>query len=223
MVAHAADMVITIDGPSASGKGTVALRVAAELHWSYLDSGALYRLTALWAQQQHVALDNEMQLAILARTLPVVFKDNQVWLNNINVSNDIRAEAIGMGASVVAKLPQVREALLHRQRCFLSSRGLVTDGRDMGSVVFPKALLKIFLTASVEVRAKRRAKQLGISFDCADFKRIWADIEARDVADSNREIAPLRPPVDAKILDTTSLSIDESVKKVIDWYQQIKK
>ena len=213
--------VIAIDGPSASGKGTVAARVAAALGWAYLDSGALYRLTALYARRQSVAWDDEAALAQLAASLPVAFADGAVLLDGQAVDEAIRGEDIGMGASAVAALPQVRSALLQRQRDFLTAQGLVADGRDMASVVFPQAALKVFLTASAEVRAQRRARQLGLALDGAAFAQILADIEKRDAADRSRTVAPLQPQADAHILDTSALDIDASVKKVLDWYRQI--
>ena len=213
--------VIAIDGPSASGKGTVAARVAAALGWAYLDSGALYRLTALYARQQGVAWDDEAALAQLAAALPVAFTDGAVLLDGQAVDEAIRGEDIGMGASAVAALPQVRSALLQRQRDFLTAQGLVADGRDMASVVFPQAALKVFLTASAEVRAQRRARQLGLALDGAAFAQILADIEKRDAADRSRSVAPLAPQADEHILDTSALDIDASVKKVLDWYRQI--
>ena len=212
--------VIAIDGPSASGKGTVASRVAAALGWDYLDSGALYRLTALYAQQQGADWADEAAVAELAVKLPAVFEGDKILLNGQDVSQVIRSEAIGMGASTVAALPTVRAALLQRQRDFLTERGLVGDGRDMGSVVFPDACLKIFLTASAEVRAQRRARQLGLSIEGEAYQRILAGIRARDEADSQRTVAPLRQLPDAYLLDTYELSIEESVKKVLDWYEK---
>ena len=212
--------VIAIDGPSASGKGTIAARVAQELGWAYLDSGALYRLTALYAQRQGVSWSDEAALAELAAALPVRFAGGTVFLADENVGSAIRSEEIGMGASAVAALPAVRAALLQRQRDFLTEQGLVADGRDMASVVFPQARLKIFLTAAAEVRACRRAKQLGLPCEGLEYQRIVADIQARDLADSRRTSAPLRQQPDAKLLDTSDLSIDETVKKVLDWYRE---
>lgn len=212
--------VIAIDGPSASGKGTVAARVAQALGWAYLDSGALYRLIALHSKNQQVEWHDEVKLAQIARDLPVVFDDNKIFLNQEDVSDLIRQEQIGMGASAVAKLPAVREALLQRQRNFLTEQGLVCDGRDMASVVFPDAALKIFLTASPEIRAERRAKQIHIPLDSIEFKQILSDIQARDEADRNRAVAPLCQQPDALLLDTSDLSIDEAVKKVLDWYSK---
>lgn len=212
--------VIAIDGPSASGKGTVAALVAEKLGWAYLDSGALYRLTALYAQQQNIAWDNEVDVARLASQLPAQFHGKSVVLNGEDVSQNIRSEAIGMGASIVAKLPAVRQALLQRQRDFLTESGLVADGRDMGAVVFPDADLKIFLTASAQIRAERRAKQIGVNLDTPAFTQILADIKARDEADYQRPVAPLQQLPDAYLLDTSHLSIAEAVAQVIHWYQE---
>ncbi|STZ75870.1 (d)CMP kinase [Bergeriella denitrificans] len=213
--------VIAIDGPSASGKGTVAARVAAALGFDYLDSGALYRLTALYAQKQHVEWTDAAGVAALAENLPVRFDGGAVLLDGEDVSADIRSEAIGMGASAVAQLPEVRAALLQRQRDFLTDKGLVADGRDIGSVIFPQAQLKIFLTASARVRAERRAKQIGLPCEGVAFDRILADIEARDEADRRRAVAPLQQLPDAELLDTTDLGIEETVKKVLDWYHKV--
>ena len=212
--------VIAIDGPSASGKGTVAARVAEALGMDYLDSGALYRLTALAAQTQGVAWDNEAALEPIAAQLPVAFVAGSILLNGEDVSATIRQEAIGMGASQVAKWPAVRAALLERQRVFAGERGLVADGRDMGSVVFPDAKLKVFLTASAEERARRRALQLNIDLNSAAYQAIVDDIKQRDWNDSQRAVAPLQQLPDAHLLDTTELSIENAVKKVLDWYRQ---
>ena len=210
--------VIAIDGPSASGKGTVASRVAAALGFDYLDSGALYRLTALYAQKQQVEWSDEAAVAELAQALPIVFDGQAVLLAGEDVTDAIRTEAIGMGASAVAQLPAVRKALLQRQRDFLTEKGLVGDGRDMGSVIFPNAVLKVFLTASAQVRAERRAKQLGLPCEGVAFERILSDIEARDEADRRRAVAPLKQLPDAELLDTSEMGIEEAVKKVLDWY-----
>lgn len=215
--------VIAIDGPSASGKGTIAARIASILNRDYLDSGALYRLTALFAQQRQIDWTNEEQIAQLAAVLPVIFIEGKILLNDLDVTYVIRSEEVGMNASKIAAYPLVRAALLQRQRDFLTARGLVADGRDMASVVFPSAELKIFLTASAQIRAKRRALQLGISVNSDEFKRILADIEKRDTADRTRLVAPLQPVADAHILDTSSLNIEESVQKILDWYQIIEK
>ena len=212
--------VIAIDGPSASGKGTVAARVAEALGMDYLDSGALYRLTALAAQTQGVAWDDEAALEPIAAQLPVAFVAGSILLNGEDVSATIRQEAIGMGASQVAKWPAVRAALLERQRAFAGERGLVADGRDMGSVVFPDAKLKVFLTASAEERARRRALQLNIDLNSAAYMAIVDDIKQRDWNDTQRAVAPLKQLPDAHLLDTTELSIENAVKKVLDWYRQ---
>ena len=212
--------VIAIDGPSASGKGTVAARVAEALGMDYLDSGALYRLTALAAQQQGVAWDDEAAVAAIAAQLPVEFVAGQILLQGEDVSARIRQEEIGMGASQVAKWPAVRAALLQRQRDFARNKGLVADGRDMGSVVFPNAQLKVFLTATAEERARRRALQLHIDLNSEAYEAIVADIKQRDLNDTQRAVAPLKQLPDAHLLDTTELSIENAVKKVLDWYRQ---
>lgn len=212
--------VIAIDGPSASGKGTVASRVAAALGWNYLDSGALYRLTALYARRQGAAWSDEAVVAALAARLPAAFAGGRVLLDGEDVEDEIRSEAVGMGASEVAQHPAVRAALLQRQRGFQTASGLVADGRDMGSVVFPDAALKVFLTASAQVRAQRRAKQLGLPCEGVAFARILSDIEARDEADRRRAAVPLKQLPDALLLDTSDMGIEEAVKKVIDWYEQ---
>ena len=212
--------VIAIDGPSASGKGTVAARVAEALGMDYLDSGALYRLTALAAQQQGVAWDDEAAVAAIAAQLPVEFVAGQILLQGEDVSARIRQEEIGMGASQVAKWPAVRAALLQRQRDFARNKGLVADGRDMGSVVFPDAQLKVFLTATAEERARRRALQLHIDLNSEAYEAIVADIKQRDLNDTQRAVAPLKQLPDAHLLDTTELSIENAVKKVLDWYRQ---
>lgn len=211
--------VIAIDGPSASGKGTVAARVAAQLGWHYLDSGALYRLTALAARQAHIDWHNETAVAQIAEKLPVHFHNGQIFLSDQDVSQTIRQEDIGMGASTVAALPAVRQALLQRQRDFLNEQGLVADGRDMGSVVFPQAMLKIFLTADARIRAERRALQAGLPTEGDAFEQIHADIQRRDQADRNRASAPLMQHPDSLLLDTSHLTIDEAVTQVLTWYR----
>ena len=211
--------VITIDGPSASGKGTVAERVAQALGFHFLDSGALYRLTALAAMKAGVALDDEAAVARLAANLPAEFHAGAIWLANENVSDAIRAEAIGEGASLVAAIPAVRAALLDRQRAYARPPGLVADGRDMGTVVFPDAAAKVFLTASADARAERRYKQLiekGIS---ASLAALVADMQARDARDSGRAVAPLQPAPDALLLDTTELGVEAAVQAVLNHYR----
>lgn len=211
--------VIAIDGPSASGKGTVAARVAAQLGWQHLDSGALYRLTALAARQANIDWHNETAIAQIAAKLPVQFTNSKILLSNQDVTQTIRQEDIGMGASTVAALPAVRVALLQRQRDFLTEQGLVADGRDMASVVFPQALLKIFLTASPEIRAQRRAHQIGINPSGSQYQQILADIQQRDQADRNRSSAPLQQHPDSQLLDTSHLTIEAAVAQVLAWYQ----
>lgn len=213
--------VIAIDGPSASGKGTIAARVAKQLGWHYLDSGALYRLTALHAAKQLIDFKDEEKIAQLAEKLPVHFQEGKIFLDNQDVSETIRSEEVGMNASKIAAFPKVRAALLQRQRDFLGEQGLVADGRDMGSVVFPEAALKIFLTASAQIRAERRAKQIGAALEGPVFERILNDIIARDKADANRPVAPLCQLPDAYLLDTSDLSIEDAVQRVLDWYQAI--
>jgi 3-phosphoshikimate 1-carboxyvinyltransferase/cytidylate kinase len=213
--------VIAIDGPSASGKGTVAARVAASLAWHYLDSGALYRLTAVAALQRGLALDDEPALAALAAKLDVAFLEGMILLDGEDATETIRAEAIGEGASRVAVLPTVRTALLQRQRDFAHAPGLVADGRDMGSVVFPQAPLKIFLTASAEERANRRYKQLIAKGEKITLSQILQDIEQRDARDRARSVAPLQQLPDALLLDTTSLSIEQSVQFVLDHWRAV--
>lgn len=210
--------VITIDGPSASGKGTVAERVAAQLGFHFLDSGALYRLTALSAMKNGVALDDEARVAALATALPATFRDGMVWLADENVSDAIRAEAVGEGASKVAALPAVRAALLDRQRAYRQAPGLVADGRDMGTVIFPDAVAKVFLTASAEARAERRYKQLIGKGNSASLSALVADMQARDARDTARLVAPLKPAPDALFLDTTSMDVESAVQAVLAHY-----
>jgi cytidylate kinase len=213
--------VIAIDGPSASGKGTVAAKVAERLGFHYLDSGALYRLTALAAREEDVDWEDEEGLAEIAAKLPASFEGDRVFLFGEDVSDAIREEAIGVGASKVAVFPEVRKALLARQRAFCQEPGLVADGRDMGSVVFPAATLKIFLTASAEERAVRRYKQLIGKGESANLPQIQQDIIERDARDAARTVAPLRQEPDAQRLDTTDLTIDQAVEKVLGWCQSL--
>lgn len=210
--------VITIDGPSGSGKGTIAHRLAVKLGFHVLDSGALYRLLALAAQQHGVQTNNEAALQVLAAHLDAQFQDNQgeamLVLEGEDVTHSIRTEEIGAAASKVAALPSVREALLQRQHAFRETPGLVADGRDMGTVVFPDASLKIFLTASAEARAERRYKQLIGKGFAADLAAIVEDIKARDLRDSQRAVSPLKPADDAIVLDSTALGIEAVLSKV---------
>ncbi|MBV8047847.1 MAG: (d)CMP kinase [Paludibacterium sp.] len=210
--------VITIDGPSASGKGTVAACVASRLGFHYLDSGSLYRLVALYADRVGIDWDDEPALARAALTLPVAFCDGGVLLDGNEATEAIRAEHIGIGASRVGALPAVRTALMQRQRDFRVAPGLVTDGRDMGSVVFPDADLKIFLTASADERATRRYKQLIDKGESANLPQIRQDIIDRDQRDAARPVAPLRQEPDALLLDTTALTIDQAVEAVLSWF-----
>lgn len=197
--------VIAIDGPSASGKGTLAARLAEKLGFHYLDSGALYRVVALRALRMGVAPSDGAQLAELARTLPVSFRDHSVLLDDEDVATAIRTEEISVLASSVAVFPAVREALLARQRAFRRAPGLVAEGRDMGSVVFPDARVKVFLTASAEVRAQRRYKQLIDQGLPANIDALLQELRARDLRDSQRAVAPLVCAPDAILLDTTGL------------------
>jgi len=207
--------VIAIDGPSASGKGTVAARVAARLGFHYLDSGALYRLVALAASRAGVVTDDEMRLAELAATLPAQFDADRVLLDGEDVSLAIRSEDVSVGASRVAALPAVRAALLERQRAYRRAPGVVADGRDMGSVVFPQAALKVFLTASAEARAERRYKQLIEKGLPANIASLLRDLRERDARDAARSVAPLAQGADAVLLDTTDLTIQQAVDAVL--------
>lgn len=210
--------VIAIDGPSASGKGTVAGRVAAALGFHYLDSGALYRLLALAAQRDGIALDDEAALTRLAEKVDIRFEGSDVWLDGVQVGDELRSEVTGGCASQVAALPQVRAALLEKQRSFRRAPGLVTDGRDMASVVFPDAATKIFLTASAEARADRRYKQLKEKGMSANIAALLQDIRARDERDTQRSAAPLQQAPGASLLDTTSLNIEQAVQEVLSRY-----
>ena len=209
--------VLAIDGGSASGKGTVAMRVAQALGWHYLDSGALYRLTALAAQRAGVAWDDETGVAEMATRLDVQFTANTITLRGEDVSDAIRSEEISAGASRVAQLPAVRAALLFRQRAFRRPPGLVADGRDMASVVFPDAATKVFLTASLEMRAMRRHKQLIEKGMAVSIANLLLDLRERDERDSQRGAAPMQQSPDAELLDTTNLTIESAVAQVLDW------
>ena len=211
--------VIAIDGPSASGKGTVAAMVARALDFHYLDSGAIYRVTAYAAQKAEVPLEDESVLAELARGLDLSFRDGEVYLDGGAVGDAIRTEEAGRAASKIAALPALRAALLERQQAFRQAPGLVTDGRDMGSTVFPHATLKIFLTATAEERAKRRYKQLIEKGFAANLTNLLQDLRERDARDVARSSAPLQQMADAELLDTTSLTIDQAVEQVLAWYR----
>lgn len=202
--------VVAIDGPSASGKGTVASRVAAALGFHYLESGALYRLVALAG-----GVPKES-----ARVLDAAFRDGRIFLKNQDVTERVREEAVGLRASEVARIPEVRAALLARQRAFRQTPGLVADGRDMGTVVFPDAVLKVFLTASTATRAQRRYKQLIDKGNSANLAALSRDLEERDQRDAAREVAPLRPAADAVSIDSSDLAVDQVVDRVLELYRE---
>jgi 3-phosphoshikimate 1-carboxyvinyltransferase len=212
--------VIAIDGPSASGKGTVAARVAEVLGFHMLDSGALYRLTALAAHRADVDWADEAGVAAIAATLPAEFNGDRITLSGDDVTDAIRTEEMGVGASKVAALPAVRAALLDRQRAYRRWPGLVSDGRDMGSVVFPEAECKVFLTATAEARAERRYKQLIGKGVAANMAALLQDLRERDARDAARSVAPLQKCEDAELLETTALSIDQAVEAVLGWARQ---
>jgi cytidylate kinase len=213
--------VITIDGPSGSGKGTIAGILAKRLGWNLLDSGALYRLLAYAASNHGVQWDNEASLKVMAAHLDVQFiaaddrHPQRIILEGDDVTGDIRNEQVGAGASQVAALPAVRDALLQRQRAFLESPGLVADGRDMGTVVFPDAPLKVFLTASAEERARRRYLQLKAAGNDVSLSSLLDEIRARDERDTQRAVAPLKPAADAIQLDSTELSIEQVLERIM--------
>ena len=208
--------VITLDGPGGAGKGTVSTLLAERLGWQFLDSGALYRLTALAAMNHGIDMNNESGLMVVAEHLDVSFrqKDNRtiIMLENDDVTEAIRSEKVGSNASLVAAFSRVRDGLLKRQRAFAVEPGLVADGRDMGTVVFPQAALKIFMTATSEERARRRVSQLAEKGIDVDFQQVKFDIEARDERDMSRKTAPLKPAKDAIELDTTEMSIEAVVR-----------
>jgi cytidylate kinase len=207
--------VIAIDGPTASGKGTIARQVAAALGFNYLDSGALYRLTALAAQRQRVPLDDEPALARLAAHLDAAFDGERILLDGDDVTDAIRAESTGAGASILSAYPAVRRALLGLQYAFRRPPGLVADGRDMGTTVFPDASLKVFLTASAESRAERRLKQLNEKGISANLSTLLQDLLERDARDSSRAASPLRAAEGAFVLDSTSLTPEQTVAAVL--------
>ena len=211
--------VIAIDGPTASGKGTVASLVAQKLGFHYLDSGALYRLVALASEKEGIDVKNGPQLGLLVPKLLISFKNNQIFLNGEEVTDAIRTESIGLRASALAVHPEVRSALVGLQHSFRQSPGLVADGRDMASVIFPNAVLKVFLTATAAARAERRYKQLIAKGISAKLEDLLQDLQERDARDSSRGAAPLMIADGAKVLETSDLSIDQAVKTVLDWYQ----
>lgn len=211
--------VVTLDGPGGAGKGTISSLLAAARGWHLLDSGALYRLTALAVQKHGLDIEDHAAVAQVAETLDVRFHAEgnapvATLLEEKDVSCAIRQEAIGNAASVVASIPAVRDALLQRQRDFAAAPGLVADGRDMGTTVFPDAVLKIYLTASAEERARRRMKQLQLAGVSASFGSLLRDIQSRDERDQNRSVSPLKPAAEAIVLDTTELDIPDVVARI---------
>ena len=211
--------VIAIDGPTASGKGTVASLVAEKLGFHYLDSGALYRLVALASEKKGINVENGLELGLLVPKLLILFKNGRILLNGEDVTDAIRTESMGLRASALAIHPEVRSALVGLQRSFRQSPGLVADGRDMASVIFPDAVLKVFLTATAAARAERRYKQLIAKGISAKLEDLLQDLQERDARDSSRGTAPLLVADGAKVLETSNLSIDQAVKAVLDWYQ----
>ncbi len=212
--------VIAIDGPSASGKGAVAQQLARLLGFHYLDSGLIYRLTALAARRAHIALDEEARIVGLIPALDITFQEEGVWLDQTQAGSEVRGETCGADASVIAILPQVREALLFRQRAFRKPPGLVAEGRDMGSVVFPDAELKIYLDASAETRALRRYKQLKEKGLYANLDEILHGLIARDLRDSTRAFAPLQKSADTFFLDSSALTVKQTVAVIIAQYKK---
>jgi cytidylate kinase len=212
--------VIAIDGPSASGKGTVAAKVAAALGFHYLDSGALYRLVAFAAREARADLADEARLAEIARSVELDFRDGAVWLGGRDVTGALRTEEVGVAASQVAARPAVRVALLERQRGLRVPPGLVADGRDMGSIVFPDARLKVFLTAGVGTRSERRYKQLKEKGMYAKMPDVVEELRRRDERDSARSVAPLKHYPDAIFLDTTGVSADAAVQMILGWWRE---
>jgi cytidylate kinase len=209
--------VIAIDGPSASGKGTIASRVAKQLAFHYLESGALYRIVALLSLREDTLA--EKRLVALAEEMDVVFEEGDILLGDEPITDKVRSELVGKRASEVAKVPALRQALLARQRAFRQPPGLVADGRDMGTVVFPQAELKVFLTASPEIRAERRYKQLIEKGIDANLRALSRDLRDRDERDAKRAVAPLVPAPDSQVLDSSALSIDEVVERIVGWWR----
>lgn len=212
--------LVTIDGPSGSGKGTVCHIIAAKLNWHLLDSGALYRILAFAALQKKISLDDQKSLADLALNLNVTFQSNgagvDTFLDGENVGDKLRTETVAQAASQVAALQVVRDALLARQKAFCQAPGLIADGRDMGTVVFPDAPVKIFLDASAEERALRRFNQLQDKGFNVSIAQILSEIKERDFRDRNRPVAPLKPAEDALVIDSTSLTIDQVVNQILE-------
>ena len=210
--------VITIDGPGGSGKGTIAMRLAEELGWHFLDSGALYRLVAVAAMDRGIDAEDGDALSEVARGLDVEFgltgEGMVILLDGNYITGRLRSEAVSAMASRVAAIPAVRDALVQRQRAFRKAPGLVADGRDMGTVIFPDAKLKIFLTASAEARAKRRYKQLKEKGESVNLPRLFRDIKKRDERDSSRAVSPLRPADDAHVIDSTEMTVIEVLDEI---------
>ncbi|MBO1927984.1 (d)CMP kinase [Thiomicrorhabdus sp. 6S2-11] len=206
-------VVITIDGPSGVGKGTLAQWLACKTGFHFLDSGAIYRSLAYGVMQAELDVNDIEPIIALAKTLPVEFKANSIIYEGVDITSKVRTEEVASIASQVAPIPEVRAALLERQQAFAQAPGLIADGRDMGTVVFPNAQLKLFLTASAEVRAERRVKQLKNQGNDANIARIIQDIRARDERDANRKTAPLKPADDAITIDTSDLNIDQVCQK----------
>ena len=209
MTEHQGVPVLTIDGPSGSGKGTIAVQLAATLNWHLLDSGALYRIVAATAEARGIALDNGPRLALLAQALEIFFTAEGVEVDGEDLTLTIRTETVSIGASTVAALTEVRHAVLDIQHSMRKEPGLVADGRDMGTVVFPDAALKIYLDASAEVRAERRYNQLKNKGLSANVRALLVSIQERDERDMRRAVSPLRPATDAIVIDSTTMSIDE--------------
>jgi len=210
--------VVTLDGPGGSGKGTIAMRVAHKLNWHFLDSGALYRLVAVAAMNRGIGANEENALGRMAEILDVSFGVSDegmiIMLDGNYITGRLRTEEVSVFASRIAAFPNVRAALVHRQRAFRKSPGLVADGRDMGTVIFPDAILKIFLTASAEARAERRYKQLKEKGESVNLSRLFRDIKMRDERDSTRAISPLRAAEDSHIIDSTEMSIEEVLQEI---------
>jgi CMP/dCMP kinase len=214
--------IIAIDGPTASGKGTVAQLVAEKLGFHYLDSGALYRIVGFASKLANIDLSQTDQVAQMCPSLQITFVQDKIFLDQEDITEAIRTEEMGLRASAVGAIPEVRQALFELQRGFLKPPGLVADGRDMASVVFPEAQLKVFLTANAQIRAERRYKQLIAKGISANIEVLTQDLVARDLRDTQRSVAPLVQSKDALLLDTTDKTIDESVNQILAWYQLIR-
>lgn len=214
--------LIAIDGPTASGKGTIAQIVAKELGFHYLDSGALYRIVGLASKEQGIPFEKPSELAKMVEGLEIRFDGERIFVRNQDISNDIRTEEMGQRASMSGAIAQVRAALFTLQRSFLRPPGLVADGRDMATVIFPEAELKVFLTASSEVRTERRYKQLIAKGIPAKIDVLTQDLIERDLRDTQRKDAPLVQAKDAKLLDTSHMGIEEAVQQILNWYKSIR-